>query len=664
MAGFQSGWPGRPGTVFYEEPVSIPGYILDVAGPPPRLYYVERRRAMEPRKFLLQKSLFELVVSRHVVRLTDPDLLQWYFSLSLEDKKIIQDEGGFPQFLQGHPALDLYQDHASVKGMPHSQPLEVLPNNARESSAPFVCVNNRSKPQQLGEEICHNPPVVNRPTYYHPLNQSQPKMNCAAVDRLPLNMELERHSQVQNPELWNLNWMPPIQSVAFTDPGVSPSQTAWPAVRPTPEQHHDGSMLRSLGTTSPSQPVQPQKVHCREGDAVCGNIAADKDKACKLGLKDQSDKLHTIMEMDEGILMCLPRVGTSTHDAAVQCSLVCVNQHTQAPTSGAEENTDRVGFTSAHTQTEAPEKAEQLVNTEVRMSDMDYFAKEFIKLKISQECKKPKEKIKRTSQEPPLRHETAEKAGCPADGGRNSHLMRQNEAEALKEEKDKSRRTAAVSPNTGGVGQSKKPEEHIKSKKVNIDKVWYDAEEYLQPSEPAEAAEVTMSPGETDESVRDEGSSSELWASYLPSDMTQHLSGAARDCSAALDGSTISPTASGAQTSWGDSSSTETKLLAELHLSASIGRKTLVSVTPTAEGTFLPQHFGTMSSLDTLMAELAQLHPHVDRQRIMDALMELKATLGRVMITLPLRNIRDMTSDLLNKPPVPHAHKEDPQSFC
>ena len=64
----------------------------------------------------------------------------------------------------------------------------------------------------------------------------------------------------------------------------------------------------------------------------------------------------------------------------------------------------------------------------------------------------------------------------------------------------------------------------------------------------------------------------------------------------------------------------------------------------------MPQHYGTMGSFDTLMAELTQRHPDVGRQRIVDALLELRAKHQGILSSLPLRTIREMTSDLLTRP--------------
>ncbi|XP_063070227.1 RNA-binding protein 44-like isoform X2 [Engraulis encrasicolus] len=59
----------------------------------------------ECKKFVLNRTLFDLVNSYQYLDLGSNTLLGWYSELSSEEKKIIQDEGGLYQFLVKHPAL-------------------------------------------------------------------------------------------------------------------------------------------------------------------------------------------------------------------------------------------------------------------------------------------------------------------------------------------------------------------------------------------------------------------------------------------------------------------------------------------------------------------------------------------------------------------------------
>ncbi|CAJ1079004.1 RNA-binding protein 44 isoform X2 [Xyrichtys novacula] len=103
------------------------------------------------------------------------------------------------------------------------------------------------------------------------------------------------------------------------------------------------------------------------------------------------------------------------------------------------------------------------------------------------------------------------------------------------------------------------------------------------------------------------------------------------------------------RTSNTESSKTERELIAQPLLSSSMKNRK-VSCTPTVRGTCVPQHYCTLGGFETLMAELTQRHPDVSRQRIIDALSELKAKHGGVLISLPLSTIRDMMSELLIQP--------------
>ncbi|XP_052004422.1 RNA-binding protein 44-like isoform X1 [Xyrauchen texanus] len=85
----------------------------------------------------------------------------------------------------------------------------------------------------------------------------------------------------------------------------------------------------------------------------------------------------------------------------------------------------------------------------------------------------------------------------------------------------------------------------------------------------------------------------------------------------------------------------------------SVDRLTNVCDSPTASGTCVPQHYATMGSYDTIMARLAELHPNISRQRIIDAMMVLRAKHQGCLSGLPLRSIVDMTSELLTKTSMP-----------
>ncbi|XP_054915872.1 RNA-binding protein 44 [Poeciliopsis prolifica] len=251
------------------------------------------------------------------------------------------------------------------------------------------------------------------------------------------------------------------------------------------------------------------------------------------------------------------------------------------------------------------------------------------------------------------------------------------------QEDEEDKRAAALVPKERLVKQ-------MGFEEVSFSEAWYDAEEELQLPGPA------VDTADNDRSVSGESSSSVLYVSNLPGYMTQsdvmqlfenfqpsevsifpskngvrvavvvvdgpeeakaavrelnghrlhnrtihirHLSGAA-DGGHTLGHTWGSMVPEDADTYW---RLTEKKLVNPAVLSSSIF--------PTTKGTCVPQHCGTMGGHDVLMAELTQLHPQVDRQTILNALMELQTTHQGVLASLPLSTIRDMTSALLTKSP-------------
>ncbi|XP_043104079.1 RNA-binding protein 44 isoform X2 [Puntigrus tetrazona] len=85
----------------------------------------------------------------------------------------------------------------------------------------------------------------------------------------------------------------------------------------------------------------------------------------------------------------------------------------------------------------------------------------------------------------------------------------------------------------------------------------------------------------------------------------------------------------------------------------SVDRLTNVCDSPTASGTCMPKHYATMGSFETIMAQLSERHPNVGRQRIVDALLELRAKHQGFLCGLPLRSIVEMTSELLTQASAP-----------
>ncbi|CAK6967641.1 RNA-binding protein 44 [Scomber scombrus] len=282
-------------------------------------------------------------------------------------------------------------------------------------------------------------------------------------------------------------------------------------------------------------------------------------------------------------------------------------------------------------------------------------------------------------------------------------------ANQLTKDSCKSRRAVTLVPQERGtICKAYKPEEKQTTgacEELNMSEAWFDAEEDL---EHAAAAQI----GEESKDKRDESTSEETKNSILcvnlPSNVTEsevmqwfekyqasevsistlnndlrvaivmvaNAEGAVTDLNGyimqghTLNVGLINRATAGSQsqastsicgpessqdttkppTSKTDSSSTHRQLITQPPLSSSLNNRKVVCISPTAKGTCVPQHYGTMGSFDTLMAQLTQLHPDIGRQRIVDALIELRTKHQGVLSGLPLRTIREMTSELLTRP--------------
>ncbi|XP_023806809.1 RNA-binding protein 44 isoform X2 [Oryzias latipes] len=116
MAGFQAAWSGYPAAMAVwasaVPPIPVTHELMLIPQALPPLYLPPKT---EDRVVDLQRSVLNLVESFDHLALTDQELLRWYLSLCLEDRKIIHDKGGLYQFLLSHPGLNHYQDLVFVK---------------------------------------------------------------------------------------------------------------------------------------------------------------------------------------------------------------------------------------------------------------------------------------------------------------------------------------------------------------------------------------------------------------------------------------------------------------------------------------------------------------------------------------------------------------------
>nr|XP_020477375.1 RNA-binding protein 44 isoform X2 [Monopterus albus] len=192
------------------------------------------------------------------------------------------------------------------------------------------------------------------------------------------------------------------------------------------------------------------------------------------------------------------------------------------------------------------------------------------------------------SSKEPQKDRTEKSSGCPDN---ESTKGCQRKAKQAKENSDPRRAVTCVP--------------QAACKELDISEVWYDAVEDVEPERAETGPDLNV---RTYERTTDQDKTSALCVSSVPSNAMELI--------------TCSP---------------------------SIKNRKMVCISPTAKGTCVPQHYGTMGGFDTLMAELTKHHPDVGRQRIVDALVELRAKHHGILSSLPLRTIREMMSELLTR---------------
>ncbi|CAB1445314.1 unnamed protein product [Pleuronectes platessa] len=768
------------------------------------------------RKFLLHRSVFDLVEAHHYLSRDDQKLLGWYLALTPEDRKIILDEGGFYQFLQRHPALELSPFHVYVKWRSWWR--------------------GKTEAHALGME-------------WEPSGQRG-------------NPELKSHISVMQDQNANVSANCSEVSEIQSNPNESPSE------------HCSSDCVDVDGGEDGDWSVQSAEDNGTE-DECQGNAFSGDDDGANFSLDRQND-FHSFMGDDVSILCLVAPGGPQAHHSGPGATnSKALSDTSETGTSPAEEDTsesctppqprvtncdvmvgtESVPRVSTFTQSEDPQTADKNLITEVHMSDLDYLAKEFIKLTAAQ--KEQKEKIKRLGsklrpgcdcveraqqaelrllavqhlmcrqhcwrlsctsaegdqlitpfrdkdqyrpKEPPasisgvlqklecdynhMRDQIlegvpleqlkplcvdsekiitgasyipahiigdvmadrpsrnalepqgykalAEENGCPGDQGSDGFQTRDKK---LKEENSKTRRAVTCVPQGGDANHdANKPEEkqtRAACKELNMSESWFDAEEDLQPAGAADTGQdtTTISEGPTDESPCEEAESSVLCVTNLPRNVTesevetwfekyhpseviisalkndlrvaivtvtglQSAEAAAKELNGfsvkgralhvkhvnrAVGGSqrarasqslsqtlsqslsqSLNQTLNQASGSVRESSHEATKPQPpqtdpsstgrQLPLSSSTTSRKVVCITPTAGATFVPQHYGTMGSFETLMAELTLHHPNAGRQRIVGAMVELGAKHQGALCGLPLRRIREMTSELLTRP--------------
>ncbi|XP_070693791.1 RNA-binding protein 44 [Pempheris klunzingeri] len=398
----QTAWPAFPLPVPYEVSGTGPPLLLatEYAGVvlPPQLrvlpslcYTVTAERPTHSRKSFLDRSIFDLVNAHPYLSLTDPKLLSWYLSLSPEDRRVIQDEGGFQQYLQRHPALELSRHHVYVKckcgqlgGAGPAQRAGSSNKHTSGASGVKTCISDPDLymvPSDQHEELCHSGLLVSLDSFHTafsspvtqdpapprarrvPLDEDGPSWQMASgstgapagLASFSVDAELDGHRR--GPRSGHRS-----HSANGTNAEGSPVQ--WRCVTGEREfseyysfdrVHMDGTESKDRGCSQPVSPGQASapldpveengtKEGCEES-TVPGNEAS-------LSCADQSDGFHGIMGDGTSTLVCLASKDLKAQDSGllsgpVSTASEAVAASSEPPQSAITTNTaDRIAHAS------------------------------------------------------------------------------------------------------------------------------------------------------------------------------------------------------------------------------------------------------------------------------------------------------------------------------
>ncbi|KAM6986613.1 RNA-binding protein 44 [Aplochiton taeniatus] len=392
------------------------------------------------------KSVFDLVKVTQFLELTDPKLLGWYLSVPVEDRKLIQEEGGLHQFLQRHPALAVARQLVYVKR--EKLAMGIIPKNLGKESDLFGCSYSECSSGdgvQLLSQLWEEGGSGNGVVYKEPHSQAS----------FSLDMELERQSQRETAEVvsqlsnqdlggfMGSEGRSGIQSHLYY-PMIDQEQLPetysylsacmdrceWNDTNQPVECEREDSIVATRGSTEQTSPGETRSdladansdMSLHEGDSFqychderCGG--SYKTDSCPSQAASgaqvnwrcggENEDYHSIMEEDKSIVMCktvggvTPRI-SGVHSAPVtpeqRRSRYCftskprmaersTNTLPLAPTCNISVGTDHSlgGNQQAATQTQSPATADKHVITEVHMADLDYLHEEFMKLKYAKE---------------------------------------------------------------------------------------------------------------------------------------------------------------------------------------------------------------------------------------------------------------------------------------
>ncbi|XP_019732404.1 RNA-binding protein 44 isoform X2 [Hippocampus comes] len=622
------------------------------------------------KKFFLQIALYNFVAAHPNIAFRDPKLTAWRLNLPPEYRQLIQDEEDLFHFMQRHPAIELIFQQACLMQKPQvllqTSPKEFKGNFTEKVwPCPAGCMAN----VEDGFQTIYNRPRMERPTFH--LRERQVSVRAQSSARgvtqgLPdfsLDLEQSRcHQQGKHPPYSQMSAAPDRWNNSADDINL---QSEWQPFEIELQPKLYG-LIRDEVKSSKKTGLQvpPKEGHFQI--SAEGNKEEISPEHSIENMKGDSRHASLIQE-DSGLIIAvqesaLAREAQFVSEAAASSSNTCVVEQkistadkctSTVPCVASCEIMVSTPFTkhsSLFTQTEELLKADKAVLTDLHMSDLDDFLKEFSKFMVDQEVARKKEES--------LHHPHRNQCDCVVRAQKaelsvlvlqyhmyrqhcsNSQLSTESPANIMdvlqKLESDytkmrdkilagipldhlkpltldcdqrnprvdwgKSRSTSMpISWENGVTFKANTPEENQSGacKELNTSEVWYDAEEDLYP------VSVFAEGKEESEEMSNELSKEEEMASGL----------------------------------------------GVPNIANNVNEKSLgVSSTPKPRAPFVSQQYGTMAAYDTLMAELKRFHPGVAKRNILSALQELWDIYQADLCPLPLSTIRQIASNLINKP--------------
>ncbi|XP_061548111.1 RNA-binding protein 44 isoform X2 [Phycodurus eques] len=443
-----------------------------------------------------------------------------------------------------------------------------------------------------------------------------------------------------------------------------------PGLPVLPEQHNSRTSAEgNKGELSTEQCVEDIK-----GDSLDTSIIEDDDSIiCAF-----KNKVLT-SEAQSGSELSAASGNTIVEECKISTADQCISAVPCVSSYGIMAGAPFTEHSSAFTQTEELLTADKNMLTELHMSDLDYVAQEFNKLKVAQEVRSKKEKSLYHRQE-----KQCDNLGCAQKAelsvlALQYHMCRQH----ICQHGNVSHKLSSESPASitndlqkleSDYNQMRDeilagiPLDHLKPLTLdcegNIDKVLENPGSGVTCMEEAQQGRTLLecsqdaqrmsrststtckvnTPEENHSSACKELNTGEVWydakEDIHPASIPAMVEEQPEDMSKA-----------------NTELANETKMAPGLGVpkitnnatEATTQKRLGVSSTPTARATFVPQHYGTTAAFDTLMNELTHIHPGVARQSIVGALKELWDIYQSDLWTLPLNIIRKIASDLLNR---------------